>query len=80
MYSTPMSQETDRPGPVPGKIRDATELDYARAQAAAERIVNICDGAHYVAPEAMGMHMVKLRQICECVDVIVGSLRLVKVG
>ena len=71
-----MSQETE--GPEPGKIENATELDYAGAEAAAERIVRICQDARYVPPEAMDMHVGKLRQICACIETIAGSLRLVK--
>ncbi len=60
------------------KIKDATELDYAKTQRAAERIVKICQEAFFAPPEAMDLHLIKIEEISVCIDAIVDSLRLIK--
>jgi hypothetical protein len=64
-------------GPQP-QIKNATEIDYAMAQKAAERIVKICQDSAFTPPEAMDLHLMKLGEICKCIDVIADGLRLIK--
>jgi hypothetical protein len=58
------------------KIKDSSELDYEMAMRAAERIVKICQDADFTPPEAMDLHLEKIRQICTCIDSIADGLRL----
>lgn len=62
------------------KIKSATELDYATAQKAAERIVKICREAGFAPPEALDIHLGKIDEICLCIDAIADGLRLIKKG
>lgn len=56
------------------KLFDTAQLDYTMALAAAKSIVRICEDAGFTSPEALDLHQIKIRRICEAMDIIAKSL------
>ena len=58
------------------KITSGSELDWDMALKAAKAIVKQCEDAAWAPPEAVDVHIERVRQVCGAMDSIVDALKL----
>ena len=56
------------------KLSDARQLDWDRARIGAERIIKVCDGAGFTAPECLDVYRAKIVEVAEAMNDIAAAL------
>lgn len=62
------------------KIKSAKELDWRMALKAGQDIVKQCEDAFYAPPEAVDLHLHRIRHVCAAMDALADALRLQRAG